>query len=287
MGQKVIVITGANSGIGKAAAVQLARDGHRVVMACRNPQKGEAALQEVRQASGSDKVVLMIVDMSLQASIRALAQDFLEKYDHLDVLIHNAAIFDISQKKAAFTAEGVESVWATNHIGPVLLTDLLLDALKRSPAGRILTVASKGLLAKPFLKVNLDDPELKEAKFSVEKAYYQSKLAQIIYTRWLAERLSGDGISVNCIRVPAVQVDISKYGNLPAFMRKAYEMKSRAALSPEEMAEVYAYLATDETLDGVTGKYFDEKKQAVSFPGYAEKSENIQAVMELTQRYLQ
>lgn len=286
MTKKVIIITGANSGIGKAAAVQVARDGHQVVMACRNPQKGEAALLDVKQASGSQTVTLMVVDMSLKSSIRAFAQDFLAQYDHLDVLIHNAAIFDITQKQAVFTSEGVESVWATNHVGPVLMTDLLLDALKRSPQGRILTVASKGLLAKPFLRVNLADPELKKTRYSVEKAYYQSKLAQIMYTLWLAERLQGDGITVNCIRVPSVRVDMAKYANLPAFMLKAYELKSRSALSPEEMAEVYAYLAADESLDGVTGQYFDEKKQPVAIPGYAEKPENIQAVMELTQRYL-
>lgn len=286
MDKKVIVITGANTGIGKMAALQLAKAGHQVVMACRNPEKGQAALEEVQRVSGNGAVALMLVDMSSKASIRAFAGAFSHKYDRLDVLIQNAAIFDITQKKAVYTDEGVESVWATNHIGPVLLTDLLLDALKRSDGGRVLTVASKGLLAKPFLKVNLDDPELKPAKFSVEKAYYQSKLAQIIYTFWLADRLKRDGITVNCIRVPAVRVDMAKYANLPKFLLKLYELKSRSALSPEEMAEVYAHLAVDESLNGVTGKYFDENKKAVAAPGYAQDPGNIQAVMDVTYRYI-
>lgn len=286
MDKKQIVITGANSGIGKAAAKLFAGVGHHVIMACRSQQKGEAALAEVRKNSGSQDVELMLVDLSLQSSIRAFAEEFLSRYDRLDVLIHNAAIFDITQKKAVYTAEGIESVWATNQVGPVLLTDLLLDALRGSDDGRVLTVASKGLLAKPFLKVNLDDPELKSAKYSVEKAYYQSKLAQIIYTHWLAERLAGEGITVNCIRVPAVQVDVAKYANLPKFLLKVYELKSRAALSPEEMAETYLYLTVDDALKGVTGKYFDEKNQVVGVPMYTQDAATIQAVMDLTMGYL-
>jgi NAD(P)-dependent dehydrogenase (short-subunit alcohol dehydrogenase family) len=150
----------------------------------------------------------------------------------------------------------------------------------------VLTVASKGLLAKPFLKVKLDDPELKQARFSVEKAYYQSKLAQIMYTFWLADRFKADGVTVNCIRVPAVRVDMAKYANLPKFLLKMYEMKSRSALSPAEMAEVYAWAAVDETLNGITGKYFDENKQPVTAPRFTLDPGNIQAVMDVTYRYI-
>ncbi len=157
MTQKICVITGANSGIGKAAAIQIAQKGCRVVMACRNQERGEAALQDIRQKAGTEDVELMIVDMSLQASIRAFAGAYLTKYRVLDVLIHNAAVFDIRQKEIAFTDEGIEKIWATNHIGPVLLTDLLLDALKQSEQGRIVTISSKGLIMHPRLKINLED----------------------------------------------------------------------------------------------------------------------------------
>ena len=175
MEQKICMITGANAGIGKAAAIKIAQQGHHVIMACRNKEKGERALREVKEASGNGTLCLMIVDMSLQSSIHGLADAFRAKYERLDALIHNAAIFDITQKKATYTAEGIESVWATNHLGPVLLTELLLDALAVSAQRRVITIASKGLMAKPFLKVNLDDPEYKQKAFSIENAYYQSK----------------------------------------------------------------------------------------------------------------
>jgi NAD(P)-dependent dehydrogenase (short-subunit alcohol dehydrogenase family) len=98
----------------------------------------------------------------------------------LDVLIHNAATFDIRQKERVLTEEGIEKVWATNHVGPVLLTDLLLPAVKRSEQGRIITISSKGLISYPFLRVDLADAEFARRKFSVQKAYYQSKLAQVM-----------------------------------------------------------------------------------------------------------
>jgi len=228
----------------------------------------------------------MIVDRSLQSSIRELSEAFLAKYEHLDVLIHNAAIFDITQRKATYTAEGIESVWATNHLGPVLLTELLSDALANSSQGRVITIASKGLMAKPFLKVDLEDPEFKKKPFSIENAYYQSKLAQIMYTYWLAEQGREDHITANCIRVPAVSVDIAKFSSLPAILKKVYAFKSKFSLSPEEMASGYAHLATAVELNNVTGIYFDEKMKPVNPGKYAQNIQNIEKVMNMTRSYL-
>ena len=255
-------------------------------MACRNQEKGEVALREVKEKSENISVELMIVDMSLQSSIRSLADTFLSKYDRLDVLIHNAAIFDITQKNALNTDEGIESVWATNHLGPVLLTDLLWNALKTSTQGRVITIASKGLMAKPFLKVDLDDPEYKSKPFSMENAYYQSKLAQIMFTYWLAEQGVESHITANCIRVPAVRVDIEKFVGLPTILKKAYAFKSKFALTPDEMASVYAYLATAVELKDVTGMYFDEKMKPVKPSKYAQQVQDIENVMNLTMGYL-
>ena len=287
MKQKICMITGANSGIGKAAAIKIAQQGHHTIMACRNQEKGAAALREVKAASGNDAVELMIVDMSLQSSIRDLSDAFLSKFEHLDVLIHNAAIFDITQKQATYTAEGIESVWATNHLGPVLLTQLLWDALVNSSHGRVITIASKGLMAKPFLKVDLEDPEFKEKPFSIENAYYQSKLAQIMYTYWLAEQGRDDQVTANCIRVPAVSVDIAKFSGLPTILKKVYAFKSKFSLSPEGMASGYAYLATAVELNSVTGIYFDEKMKPVKPGKYAQQDQEIENVMNLTMKYLQ
>jgi NAD(P)-dependent dehydrogenase (short-subunit alcohol dehydrogenase family) len=281
------MITGANSGIGKAAAITIARQGHQVIMACRNREKGEVALREVKAKSGNDTVELMMVDMSLQSSIRNLSDAFLAKYKCLDVLIHNAAIFDITQKKATYTAEEIESVWATNHVGPVLLTELLWNALANSAQGRVITIASKGLIAKPFLKVDLEDPEFKKRPFRIENAYYQSKLAQIMYTYWLAEQGQEHHITANCIRVPAVRVDIEKYSGLPTILKKVYAFKSKFSLAPEEMAAGYAYLATAVELNNVTGFYFDEKMKSVNPGKYAQQDREIENVMNLTMNYLE
>lgn len=286
MSAKVCMITGANSGIGKASAIQMAEKGYRVVIACRNPGKGEAALQEIKEAGGRDAAELMIVDMSMQSSVRELADRFKSKYAALDVLIQNAAIFDISHKEIAFTPEEVESIWATNHLGPVLLTELLLDSLERSAQGRVITIASKGLLAMPFLKVDLEDPEFRRGKFSVTKAYYQSKTAQIMYTYWLAERLKGTRTTVNCIRVPSVRVDIDKYANLPGFLRFLYSLKMKATLSPEEMAKTYTQLATADEFSHITGVYFDEKLQPVNSSKYSADPKNIAQVMARTMDFL-
>ncbi len=135
MDQKICMITGANSGIGKAAAIQIARQGYHVIIACRSQEKGEAALHDIKEKSGSSSIDLIGVDMSLQSSIKSLAAAFLAKHDRLDVLIQNAALFDITQKKPVLTDEGIETVWATNHIGPVLLTELLWVRLKTAPRG--------------------------------------------------------------------------------------------------------------------------------------------------------
>jgi NAD(P)-dependent dehydrogenase (short-subunit alcohol dehydrogenase family) len=283
---KVCLITGANSGIGKAAAVQLAVKGCHVVMACRNPERGADALADVRRESASSAVELAVVDMSLMGSVRRLAESLMASDRGLDVLIHNAADFDISRKERKVTDEGIETVWATNHLGPVLLTELVLDKLKASGQGRVLTVASKGLTVKPSTRVDVADPEFRSRKYSVTDAYYQSKIAQVMYTYWLAERLRNTGVTVNCVRVTNVRIDLSRYPGLSRLARAAYSLKQRFALSPEQMAETYTYLAVSPEVSKVTGKYFDEKNRIVSSSKYSTDPESIAAVMKLSMTYL-
>lgn len=286
MDKKICLITGANSGIGKAAAIQIAQKGYHVILGCRDMSRGQKALEEVRLASKSNSVELMIVDMSLQSSIKDMVKTYLSKYDSLDVLINNAAIFDITQKNSVLTKEGIESVWATNHVGAVLLTELLLEPLKRSPQGRIITISSKGLIAHPSMQVNLEDPEFKNRKFNVSKAYYQSKIAQVMYTYWLANKLKNTKITANCVRVTNVKVDLSRYPTLSSIAKFAYSLKSKKSITPEEMAKTYTYLATSDELSGVSGKYFDEKNKYVSSSKYSCNSDNATKVMDLTMNYL-
>ena len=283
---RTCLITGGNAGIGKAAALQLAARGYLVAIGCRNPERGRKALEDVRRASPEGLGELVVMDMASRDSIRSGAADAVKKLGAPDAVIHNAADFDISRKVPVMSPDGIETVWATNHLGPVYLTELLLEALKRSGRGRIITVASQGLMLHPRLQVNTRDPEYRNRKFSVANAYYQSKLAQVMYTHHLAGELSGSGITVNCVRVTNVKIDTDRYPDLSPLMLKLYAFKSRFAISPGEMAEVYAWLTDDESLAGVTGCCFDEKKRRVSFSRYSRDEYEIRRVMKTTENYL-
>ena len=182
---KTMIVTGANSGIGKAAATQLAALGITVIIACRSEERGARALTEIRTASGNPRVELMQVDLASQASIRAFCAAFSARHARLDALIHNAANFDHTLKKPTLTEDGVETIFATNHVGVFLMTHLLLDQLRKCAPSRIITVASKGLLTYPFLDIEFDNLN-GERRFTTQHAYYHSKLAQVMYTYALA-----------------------------------------------------------------------------------------------------
>ncbi|KYK30250.1 MAG: hypothetical protein AYK19_04730 [Theionarchaea archaeon DG-70-1] len=259
---KVCMITGANSGIGKRAALQFAEIGATVVMVCRSRERGEAALAEIKEKSGSESVELMLCDLSLQESIRTLVKDFKENHDHLNVLINNAANFDYTLRNPVLTEEGIEVIFATNHLGPFLLTNLFLDVLKKSAPSRIINIASKGLITYPMLTIEFDNLN-GEKKFSYQHAYYHSKLAQIMFTYELARRLKGTGVTVNCIRVTNVKIDLERVSHVPRYLQYVYRIKRFFGITPEEMAKTYIYLGTAPELEDVTGKYFDEHGKEV------------------------
>ncbi len=286
MEKKICIITGANAGIGRQAAEQIAGKGCHVILACRNGKRGEDALREIRESVPDASVELWVVDLGLRKSIINFAEEFSREHERLDVLIHNAAVFNVTQKKRELTKEGIETIWATNHLGPVLLTELLLKKLEKSDNGRVITVSSKGLLAKPLIRVDLADPEFKSKKYSVVNAYYQSKIAQIMYTYWLADRLGDGNVTANCIRVTAVKIDISRHPGLSEFMKRVYAIKARKALSPENMAKAYAELALSSKFKRIRGMYFDENCLEVDSRKYCRDRENIQRVMELTRSYI-
>ncbi len=260
--QKTIIVTGANSGIGKAAAIQLAKLGATVIMACRSVPRGAQALEDARKASGSDKLELMQLDLASQASIHQFAAEFKQRHPRLDVLIHNAANFDHTLKKATLTADGVETIFATNHIGVFLLTHLLLDTLKASAPSRIITVASKGLAVYPFMDIDFDNLN-GERRFNTQSAYYHSKQAQVMFTYDLAERLKGSGVTVNCVRVTNVAIPDERLTHLPGWLLKIYHLKRGMAITPERQAETYVYLAADPAVQDISGAYWDENNQQV------------------------
>jgi NAD(P)-dependent dehydrogenase (short-subunit alcohol dehydrogenase family) len=282
LSNKTIIITGANAGIGKAAAVQLAQLGAHVVMMCRSRERGEQALQEVRTAALRNNVELILIDMSSQAAVRRAVEEFLSRHDRLDVLIHNAANFDHRQKEPVFTEDGLENVLATNHVNIFLMTQLLLERLKVSAPSRIITVASKGLITYPFLDIDFDNLN-GEKKFAMQRAYYQSKQAQVMFTFDLAERLKGTGITVNCVRVGNVAIPDERLTHLPGWMLKIYHLKRRFALTPEKMAETYVWLAADPALQDVTGGYWDAPNVPVKANKHAYNRETQKRLWQVTQ----
>lgn len=278
---KITIITGANSGIGKAAAIQLARCGATVVMACRSMERGAKALVEVRQAANSPQVYLMQVDMSSQKSIRDFARGFLERYGEIHVLIHNAANFDHTQTRPVLTSDGVETVFATNHLGPFLLTHLLLKHLKSCAPSRIITVASKGLITYPFLDIEFDNLN-GERKFNLQHAYYHAKQAQVMFTFDLAERLRGKGVTVHCVRVGNVAIPDQRLTHLPKWMMRMYEMKRKFSMTPEKMAETYVWLAADPVAEQQTGGYWDAPGVAVRANKNAYNKETQRALWDIS-----
>ncbi|MEA2068814.1 MAG: SDR family NAD(P)-dependent oxidoreductase, partial [Verrucomicrobiota bacterium] len=250
MKRKTIIITGANSGIGKAAATEIARQGHRAVLACRNPEKAGAVQREI----GGDSIVGQ-VDLSRRASIHAFTDWAHRELDGIDVLINHAADFDLSRTERKMTPDGFETVWFTNHLAPVLLVDRLMDMLVASPQGRVINVSSKGLLAHPLLTVNLKDPMSGKRPYSASKAYHQSKMAQLMHTQWLARQLTGTMVTANCIRVANVRLDMARFPDLPQWLKNIYTVKALFSIAPEQMAETYVQAALGTELKNLSGKH--------------------------------
>ncbi len=255
MQDKVIMVTGANAGIGKVTARELAKMGANVIMVARDRARGEAALAEVRAASGNPRVSLILADLSSMASIRQLAADFKAQHDQLHVLVNNAGALFLHRQESV---DGLEMTFALNHIGYYLTTLLLLDVLKASAPARIVNVAS---VAHFSGKLDFADLQAKN-KYTGFSAYSNSKLANVLFTYELARRLAGTGVTVNCLHPGYVGSNFGK--NNGPLARLIMTLGQLVALSVDKGAEPSIYLASSPELEGVTGKYFDKKRMAKS-----------------------
>ncbi len=245
---KICMVTGANSGIGKATALGLAQMGATVVMVCRDRTKGEAVQNEIKTKSGNNAVDLLLADLSSQQSICQLAENFQQHYTHLHVLINNAGVFMLTRRE---TVDGLEMTFAVNHLAPFLLTNLLLDVLKNSAPARIVNVSSESHQS-GYIK--LDDLQAKKG-YRSWNAYGQSKLSLVMFTYELARRLQGTSVTVNCLHPGFVATHIGQSGTAPV-IRTAVKFIFRFGISPEEGAKTSIYLASSPDVEGVTGKYF-------------------------------
>jgi len=260
MGGKICIVTGANSGIGKETALGLAQMGARVIMVCRNAEKGKAALEEIRRESGSSQVDLLIADMSSQASVRALAEQIQRKYPRLDVLVNNAGG---ATPARTLSADGIEMTLATNHLGAALLTLLLLDLLKASAPSRVVNVSSSEAQA---ARLDTNDLQFERRKYNAIAAYRQSKLLMNAFTFELARRLAGTGVTANCLHPGAVATNIWNPDLLPLIGRLIVAVVKPFLLNSKQGAAVSLYLATSPEVAQVSGEYFVKSKPAKSNP---------------------
>jgi len=248
------MITGATSGIGRASALELGRMGAKLVLVCRNRERGEELLREIQRA-GNPEVELMIADLESQAQIRKLAEDFLATRKPLHVLMNNAGVFNM---KRALTSDGLETVFAVNHLAYFMLTLLLLDRILESAPARIINIASD-LHKRATLKF---DDLGGERSYGGMSSYGQSKLANVVFTYELARRLAGTGVTVNCVHPGGVATNLAR--NNGALATVAWKLIGAFMKSPEDGARTQIYLASSPEVEGVTGKYFIDSKEAPS-----------------------
>jgi len=252
---KVVIITGANTGIGKETAIDLARRGGKVYLACRDKKRGEDALNEIKRKSKSDEIYLLQLDLASMESIRGFSKKFHELESHLHILINNAGIMWCAKDH---TKDGFELQFGTNHLGHFLLTHLLLDLIKISTPSRIIIVSS---LAHISSDIKRDD--LMGAKsYSRFQSYAQSKLANILFSRELSNQLINTGVTVNSCHPGLVLTDLARYLN-PNVKKYLWDVFMRPfAKTPLQGAQTQIRLAVDSDLEKVTGKYFSECKEA-------------------------
>ncbi len=249
---KTVVVTGGNSGIGFETAAALAAMGARVVVTARNADKGRAAVAAITQRLGGDaKVQLVVFDLGDLASVRRGASELLEQAPRLDVLVNNAGLV-LSER--AETVDGLEATFAINHLGPFLLTNLLLDRIRASSPARIVNVASTAHNA--ARKGILFDDLQSEKKYAAMRVYGRSKLANILFTLELARRLEGTGVTANSLHPGTVRTGYGADGDARGLLALGLKISSPFFLSPAKGARTSIYLASDPGVEHVSGEYF-------------------------------
>jgi retinol dehydrogenase 12 len=262
---KTIVVTGANSGIGLETATALAAKGARVVMTARDPAKGEAALRAVIAHVPKADVHLLLLDLASFSSVRSAASSFLGRFDRLDVLVNNAGlIYD----RRTLTEDGNEMTFQVNHLGPFLFTNLLLEALKACAPSRIVNVSS---MTHRGGAIDFDDLR-SEASFGAMRAYSNSKLCNILFTRELARRLTGTTVTANSLHPGSVRTGFSGGGDT-RLLSIGWKLASPFLISAKRGAKTSVYLASSPEVEGVSGGYFVRSKP--SKPSAAGRDDDV------------
>ncbi|XP_063076372.1 retinol dehydrogenase 12 [Engraulis encrasicolus] len=244
---KTVIITGANTGIGKETAKDLAKRGARIILACRDVEKAETALKEIIDESGNQSIVVRKLDLSDTKSIKEFADVIKKEESQVNILINNAGVMMCPYSK---TADGFEMQFGVNHLGHFLLTFLLLDLIKRSAPARIINVSS---MAHSWGTIQFEDIN-SEQHYHSRRAYGQSKLANILSTRSLANRLKGSGVNVYVVHPGVVRTELKRHMNIPLLiMWKVVRPFTKTIV---QGAQTSIYCAVEPTLDTQSGEYY-------------------------------
>ncbi|WBU30470.1 SDR family oxidoreductase [Rhodopseudomonas palustris] len=274
--KRTALVTGANSGLGKAIVTALAADGLRVGLVARDRGRGEAALADVRAATGNQDLHLFVADLADQESIRALAQDVRARFDRLHLLINNAGT---AFPERRLSPQGIERAFAINHLGPFLLTNLLLDLIKASAPARIVNVGTRIDAA-----IDFDDLNWDKRPYGMMKGYAQSKLGNLHFTFELARRLAGSGVAVNCVFPGVFKSNLGGTdGAQGLFWKLLARLGGWAIPKPESAAQRVLYLANAPELEGVSGQYYANRK-TIPAPPQALDAEANKRLWEISER---
>ncbi|HEY3843834.1 MAG TPA: SDR family oxidoreductase [Acidimicrobiales bacterium] len=247
----VVVVTGSNIGIGKETAVGVAALGATTVLACRNQDKAAKAAGEIRERTGNDDVHLVALDLADLASVRTAAEQIQERWDRLDVLVNNAGG---TWSDRQLTVQGFEQTFGVNHLGPFFLTSLLLDRLKASAPSRIINVASVGHHM-AWRGMRFDDLQ-SDKRYAAMEAYGRSKLANVLFSRELAKRLVGTGVTANAVHPGPVRSGFGMDGDLKGLMGLGNRFIRPFEISAAAGAKTSVYLAASPEVEGKTGLYW-------------------------------
>ncbi len=272
MNRKTILITGANSGLGFEAAKQLAKQGHEIILLCRNKEKGEIAVSEIKSYSNNQNIHLYTANLASQKSIETVAQQIKKDISKLDVLLNNAGgVFNNFQ----LSEDGIEMTIANNHFNYFWMTYYLFDLLKNGKDARIINVASDSHYSAK--KIDIESFYQKKGNYFVLSAYEQSKLANVLFTYTLAEKAKPYNITVNALHPGFVYTPIGeKNGN--KFFGMVWSAASKLfGLSVEKGARSHIYLASSDEVKDISGKYFHnckaKKSSSISY------DKNLQAML--------
>ncbi|PAQ12721.1 short-chain dehydrogenase [Bacillaceae bacterium SAOS 7] len=302
----LLIITGANSGIGKAAALKFATEGYRVIMACRNMKISSVAQKDIIETSKNTNIDLMNLDVSSFDSIRTFCTAFKSKYPRLDILIHNAAYLNHGEKEYKLSPEHIELSFATNTFGPFLMTRLLVDHLTKSSDPRILHACTTNIkhFFDPKRKIEFDNlrGQLRDTRpYSTYKMYGDSKMALLMLTFKMAEEFKSTGIKVNALQINRVKLSKETVKKMHSFWKMFAWVQNLTNPLPSGMADNYFHLCTSDEFNNVTGQLINHKRAIVqpsttekgftqltnlfgssSYPKYASNPQNIEQIWRLS-----